>query len=146
MDQTGQTANQIESYIEDKRSDLGSNLQELEQKVRSATDWQQYFRKNPLTMLGVAFGGGILLATMAGRRSHGVSYNRTRNNISSNDVQSASDSSGAKDAALEAWDTIKGAVIGVAATRFKQYAEEILPGFGAQYDKVAQSHGKAVPV
>lgn len=146
MDQTGQTANQIENYIEDKRADLGSNLQELEQKVRAATDWQQHFRKNPLTMLGVAFGGGILLATMAGRRSHGTISNRSRNNVSSDDGQQAGNSSGAKDAALEAWDTIKGAVIGVAATRFKQYAEGILPGFGAQYDKVARNNGSVISV
>jgi hypothetical protein len=63
MDQTRQTTGQIESYIDDKREDLGSNLKELEYKVRSATDWKQQFRKNPITMLGVAFAGGILLAT-----------------------------------------------------------------------------------
>ena len=146
MDQAGQTANQIENFIEDKRADLGSNLQELERKVRSATDWQQHFRKNPMTLLGVAFGGGILLATMAGRRSRGTVSSGYYNNVSADDTRRPSTSSGAKDTALEAWDTIKGAVIGVAAARFKQYAEEILPGFSTQYDKVAQSHNRPVSV
>ena len=60
----GQTTRQIEAHIEDTREDLGANLNELEQKVKSVTDWKQQFRSNPMTMLGVAFGGGILLATM----------------------------------------------------------------------------------
>ena len=62
----GQATSQIEAHIEDTRADLGSNLQELEQKVKSVTDWKQHFQKNPMTLLGVAFGGGILLATMLG--------------------------------------------------------------------------------
>lgn len=144
MDQTGQTANQIENFIENKRADLGSNLQELEQKVRSATDWQQHFRKNPMTMLGLAFGGGILLATMAGRRSSGSYSVHSRANSPADDGRRTIHSSPARDAALETWDTIKGAVIGVAAARFKEYAEQILPGFSSQYDKIAQTHPRAV--
>jgi hypothetical protein len=64
----GQTTHQIEAHIEDTRKDLGSNLRELERKVRSVTDWKQHFQSNPMTMLGVAFGGGLLLATMLGGR------------------------------------------------------------------------------
>jgi len=64
----GQATSQIEAHIEETRADLGSNLHELEQKVRSVTDWQQHFQTNPMTMLGIAFGVGILLATMLGGR------------------------------------------------------------------------------
>jgi hypothetical protein len=60
----GETTDQIENYIEDKREDLSSNLQELETKVKTMTDWKHYFETSPMTMMGVAFGGGILLATM----------------------------------------------------------------------------------
>ena len=63
----GETTNQIESYIETKREDLGSNLAELENKVKSITDWREQFRSNPMTMVGVAFGGGILLGIDARR-------------------------------------------------------------------------------
>jgi predicted alpha/beta-fold hydrolase len=66
----GERTNQIEAHIESTRDKLGSNLNELQQKVKSITDWRQHFQSNPMTMIGVAFGGGILLATMmAGRRS-----------------------------------------------------------------------------
>ena len=48
--------------------EIGSNLHELEHKVRSVTDWKQHFQSNPMTMLGVALCGGILLATMLNGR------------------------------------------------------------------------------
>jgi len=54
----------LERYIENKREDLGSNLQELEQKVKSVTDWRQQVQNNPMTIIGAAFGGGVLLVSM----------------------------------------------------------------------------------
>ncbi len=60
----GQATSQIEAHIEDTRADLGSNLKQLEEKVRSVTDWKRHFQTNPMTLLGVAFGGGIVLAKM----------------------------------------------------------------------------------
>ena len=62
----GETSGQITQEIEQTRARLGSNLQELETKVKQATDWRKQFRKNPLPMLGIAFGGGILLSIAVG--------------------------------------------------------------------------------
>ena len=126
----GQTTHQIEAHIEDTREDLGSNLHELELKVKSVTDWKQHFRTNPMTMLGVAFGGGILLATMLGGRK-----NRRGDRFSSHATGSES-RAGAdhqKHKALETWDNIKGALIGVAATRLKDFVGEVIPGFHEQF-------------
>jgi len=64
----GETSGQIAREIEQTRARLGSNLQELETKVKEATDWRKQFHKNPLPMLGIAFGGGILLSTVVGGR------------------------------------------------------------------------------
>ena len=63
----GETTHQIEAHIADTREKLGNNVRELERKVKSVTDWKQHVRTSPITMLGVAFGGGILAATMVGR-------------------------------------------------------------------------------
>ena len=38
-----------------------------------------------------------------------------------------------KHKALEMWDNIKGALIGVAATRFKEFVGEVVPGFHEQF-------------
>ena len=65
----GETTDQIENYIDNRRQELGSNLQELETRVKSMTDWRKQFRKTPLPLIGVAFGGGILLGALtAGRK------------------------------------------------------------------------------
>jgi uncharacterized protein (UPF0216 family) len=44
----GQTTDQIENHIENKREDLKSYLQELETRVKSATDWRHYFQSHTL--------------------------------------------------------------------------------------------------
>jgi len=139
----GETTNQIETYIENKREDLGSNLQELEQKLKSATDWRQQFQKNPMTLIGVAFGGGILLATMVGgrrRHRHGggtpVSESQPVNT-----PHAATDDQ--KHKALETWDNIKGALIGVAATRFNGFLGEMVPGFHEQFDKTESEKARS---
>ena len=124
----GETTNQIESYIETKREDLGSNLAELENKVKSITDWREQFRSNPMTMVGVAFGGGIVLASMLG----GKSRHRSSRSISDTAVPySGMDRQTNK--ALETWDNIKAALIGIAATRFKSFIGELVPGFDDQF-------------
>lgn len=95
-------------------------------KVKSMTDWRQHFTKNPGTMVVVAFGGGVLLASMLGGKS------RNRYSARGRAAESPTPHAGTDhqaNRALETWDNIKGALIGVAATRFKDYVGEIIPGF-----------------
>ena len=126
----GETTGQIENYIDEKRDDLGSNLKELEAKVKSVTDWRQQFQKSPLTAVGIAFGGGIVLASLLGGKS---SRNSGNHSIGSSTPHAGTDHQTRK--ALETWDNIKGALIGVAATRFKDFVGEIVPGFQDQLRK-----------
>src|SRR5215469_13766775 len=64
----GEKSSQITREIENTRAELGSNLAELERKVKGYTDWRQRFEKSPLKMMALAFGGGLFLATAFGRR------------------------------------------------------------------------------
>ena len=137
----GQTTHQIEAHIENTRENLGSNLHELESKVRAVTDWKQQFQQRPMTMLGVAFGGGILLATLLGgrRRSgreRGYSSRAGRS-------ESHQESAYRKHEALGTWDNIKGALIGVAATRFKDFVGDVVPDFHEQFRRT-QEKAKAL--
>ena len=132
----GQTTHQIEAHIEDTRKDLGSNLHELEQKVKSVTDWKQHFKSNPMTMLGVAFGGGILLATMWGGRKNRRGERGFPSHATGSEPHAGTEQQ--KHKALETWDNIKGALIGVAATRFKDFVGEIVPGFQEQFQGVEE--------
>jgi hypothetical protein len=71
-----ETSNQIEGQILYEREQLGANLQELERKVKSATDWRVQFARHPMAMIGAAFSGGVLLATMMNgrKRKHYAQY------------------------------------------------------------------------
>jgi hypothetical protein len=131
----GETTSQIENHIENKRADLRSNLQELESKVHSATDWRHYFRQYTGTMVAAAFGGGVLLSAMLGKEGRagraaaasaprsdgGAAHGRQKHEI------------------LETFDTIKTALVGVAATKFKGMLGEIVPGFS---EHVAKTEAK----
>ena len=39
----GETPDQIERHIYEKRSELGENIHELQQKVKTAVDWRAQF-------------------------------------------------------------------------------------------------------
>ncbi len=138
----GQTANEIETHIEHTRQDLGSNLQELEHKVKSVTDWKQHFQNSPMTMIGVAFGGGIVLATMLGGRKGRRRERSFSSQAGNNEPHVGTEHQ--KDKALETWDNIKGALIGVAATRFKDFVGEIVPGFQEQFDRTQREKPKSL--
>jgi hypothetical protein len=140
----GKSTNQIEAHIENTRADLGSNLHELERKVKSVTDWKEHFRKSPMTAVGVAFGGGILLATMLGGHKRGRSGGR----VFSSQQTGTEPHAGVhhqKHKALETWDNIKGALIGVAATRFKDFVGEVVPGFHEQFQRTEQKTKSTAP-
>lgn len=64
-----QATHQIESNIEKSRNELGANLSELEHRVKQLDDWRHHYSLHPLLLVGAAFGGGILLASMLGGRT-----------------------------------------------------------------------------
>jgi hypothetical protein len=119
----GETARQIEAHIEDTRRDLGSHLQELEKKVKTAADWRGHFRNKPLPMLGAAFGGGVLLAFALNGRTHrrGVSVSAQPHRHS------------------ELFDRVKDALVAVAATRFTDYISDTVPGFRDHFRRTDNS-------
>jgi len=138
----GETKNQIENHIEDARENLGSNLEELERKVKSVTDWRHHYARHPMTMVGVAFGAGVLLAAVAGKKGHSPRRRFVSSrNLESHELVGRLDRQKGK--ALETWENIKGALVGVAATRVKDYVGEIIPGFHEHFDR-AQRENKAL--
>ena len=137
--QVGETTHQIAAHIEHTRDHLGSNLHELEARVKSATDWKQHFESKPMTMVAAAFGGGVVLATMLGGR-------KPSRTASSHVSPPHGGTDHQLHKALETWDTIKGALIGLAATRFKDFIGEMVPGFKEQFREIEENaKGRARP-
>jgi hypothetical protein len=130
----GQTTEQIANHIDNTREDLKANVEELENKVKAVTDWRQQFQKRPGTMIAAAIGGGVILAAVLRSdkgNSGGVPWTGPP----------ASNAAGApitrnKRETFDTWNTIKAALVGVAATSFKGILGDVVPGFKEQLDKV----------
>jgi hypothetical protein len=125
-----ETTGEIQSHIRDTREDLQANLNELGQKVKSATDWRQYFEKSPGLFLAAALGGGLLLAYATNSR-------RARLPAAAPAAAATREPSPpAPDKAAEPLNAslgvIKAALIGVAATHAKRVLSQFVPGFEAQ--------------
>ena len=121
------TARQIADHIEQTRESLGSHLEELEQKVKSATDWRKQFQTRPVTLLSLAFGGGVVLAAVLG--GPGRRSGKRQQVRSCAGPETLVKTGQRSDATLEAWDNVKGALIGVATTRLLDYVREAFPRF-----------------
>ena len=130
-----EAADKIEAQIDRTRERLGSNLRELEHKIDAATDWREQFRARPHLFLGGAIAGGALLAAVlrpaAPRQAFDSSPEDHVRSVSSNGIDS-------REQALELWNNIKGALIGVAAMRITAYISKLVPGFDEHFQHAAQ--------
>jgi uncharacterized protein DUF3618 len=125
---------QIERHIESARSELGSNLHELETKVRQAADWRTYFERNPMTLMGLAFGGGVLLASVLGTKNGAASI-VTQEQYGKNSLPGSRNYQ-----VTDPWSTLKGALIGLAGTKVRNLLNEALPGFSEQYERMEREN------
>ena len=141
----GETTNQIEWEIEQKRNDLSNNLIELKQRAKAAVDWRSHVQERPGTMLAVAFGSGIVLSALfsalrgpakvhAELPSAGTNgYDRS---ASKNSVQSPGKLATATRKNL---DALGGALLGIVATRTPSILDGILPGFQREFERARNS-------
>ena len=119
----------LKNGIEDSRADLHGNLRELERKVEDAADWRYQFSKRPFVLLGVAVAGGALLGMIVGPRGS-APVRRA--------VQTDAGTGVLHDFVPQAWDNLKGALIGLAAARLQDIVDEMLPGFKQHYRAAEQ--------
>ena len=122
----GEKAERIERHIEQQRSEARDNMLELKQKVERSFDWRAQVDERPLTMVGLAFGGGFLLSALLSARSPRADFGR----MSSEGYRAPEESSHSG-----TWEILRGALIGLAATRLKEIVEELVPGFQDEYRK-----------
>jgi hypothetical protein len=127
-----ETTEQIEQHIQSKQGALNSNLEELENKVKSAIDWRQYFQKHPGAMIAAAFGGGVLLSAMIGANG---SSDRAPAGANSNLSSTVPPRGAGRHEVSNAWNNIKAALVGLAAAKVQGMVGEFIPGFADQIAK-----------
>ena len=124
-----ETTEQIEAHIHSKQKALRSNLNELENKVKSATDWRRIYARHPGAMAAAAFGAGALLAIVSRRRSGsaGQAASASEPRASADPLPSSGDRR-PNGVARQIWDPVKEALIGVAVVRATGFVQELLGG------------------
>src|SRR5436853_7906699 len=129
----GETPDQIERHIYEKRSELGENINELQEKVKTAVDWRAQFDQRPWVGMGLAFGGGLLLALIFG--GSGSSDESNWSDRRSSESQTFGNGRKKLDTASAIWENIRGAILAVAGSRLSSTLEGVLPGFEEQFRK-----------
>ncbi len=128
---------QIEQHIASTRYELGNHLHELEDKVKQAADWKTYYERSPMVILGLAFGGGVMLASMLGGKREGTSFAPPQGQrmIGANP--------GAQQSAVyDTLHTVRAALIGLSSAKLLNILNQAVPGFGEHYDKAARESAR----
>lgn len=102
-----------------------------------------------MTMIGLAFGGGMLLSTLIGGRSRSrrTKVGNNQRNTSGDQRAGRADfgtnggSAYNTNESSESWRNIKGALAGVVATKFGRILDSIIPGFSEETGKTRTGNG-----
>ena len=125
----GDKADQIERHIDYQRRELRDNIAELKQKAAQTFDWRSQCEARPLTMIGIAFGGGVLLSGLLDRR-RSVPHE-------TEPMTASRRHSGALAGTLH---QIKGVLLTLAATKLGTAVDALLPGFQEAYKKAEAAY------
>jgi len=144
----GETTNQIEWEIAQKRSELSDNLIELKHRAKAAVDWRSHVQERPGTMLAVAFGGGIVLSALFNALRGPAKVYAERPSGSASDYDSSVSENSARSpgklatATRKNLDALGGALLGIVATRTSSILEGIMPGFQKEFERAKNSQGQ----
>jgi hypothetical protein len=106
----GAQPDEIVDRIDRQRNRLTDNLRELETRFQDATDWRIQYERHPWAMLGIVFGGGLLLGAWLGGGSR--------------DGAEGAHSGGTKPAHKQIAEAVRGALITLAVNQLKNYIAE----------------------
>jgi len=144
----GETTNQIEWEIAQKRTALSDNLIELKQRAKAAVDWRSQVEERPGTMLAVAFAGGIILSALFStlRGPAKVYAEQPSGNAVENEIPisktSARSPGKLATTTRKNLDALGAALLGIVATRTTSILDGILPGFQSEFERARNSQGQ----
>jgi hypothetical protein len=144
----GERPDQIERQIAETRSELSENFSELQDKVKSAVDWQTQFQEHPGALLAVAFGGGVVLSALLPSRSRSRkayasgSTSSTDRNYSAPAYDSSSATPSKPNDLGKTIEALTGALLGVAVNQASGFLDSLLPGFHQEFTKARAGKDK----
>jgi len=134
----------IKQHIADERESLGRNLDEIEHRLKDATDLKAHFDRNTGLILGAAVAGGFLLS-FAFRKPDPKPPNN--NNWNSKPGEDPATNTGPRThfasahlkQVSETVDNIVAGLVGVFSEKLRSIVADAVPGFGEQYDGATQN-------
>ncbi len=136
----------IKHHIDSEREQLSRNLNEIEDRVRNATDLRAQFNKNTGWILGAAVAGGFLLSFTLGRSSKTVdSSNKSelRNISAGRGGQPPQRMSAHLHRVSETLDDIVAGLVALASDKLQSFVADAVPGFREQYDAISRHSGRS---
>ena len=130
----GESADRIEERIQQQRGELRQSVSELQSKAARTVDWRAQFDERPMMMIGIAFGGGVLLSALAGRKRPVESRTSSWQDAPSRSIERAVPSPEPWRSSSHTWERLKGALLAVAAAKLSTAVETWLPGFREEYE------------
>lgn len=114
-----QSGHQVKVHLEQEKSELRSNIHELEAKAVSALDWKQHFEARPGMLLAAAFGGGLVLSSLLGGGRRRRRYNH---------APPPSQPAAAFPRNENLWHKLKIGLVALASARVTEYVGRLIPG------------------
>jgi len=134
-----QETDKIKQHIDDEREDLGRKFQEIEYRLKDATDLKAHFDRNTGWILGAAAAGGFILG-LAFNNSSQPAAARNWESESEREVTIPSRAQHSVATHLnrvsETVDDIFAGLVGVFANKLQSFVADAVPGFREQYDNI----------
>lgn len=137
-----QESDQIKNHIDSERRRLEEDLHEIERRVTRAVDWRQRFDQNPLGLLAIAAGGGLLLAFVIGRESP-VSFSDLSDEMNfapgftgPRQSKPAGKMASLMEPIAETFDNSVAAIVGVGSRAVQDFIGNVIPNFREEYRRV----------
>jgi len=140
--------NKIRQHIDRERDLLGRDFEEIEHRVKNATDLKAHFDKNTGLILGAAVAGGFLLS-LAFRKSSspdsppGWVASDPKERRASAPSQSRSPVPVHLQRVSETLDNIFEGLIGVVSDKLYSFVADAVPGFRTQYEAIERQRGRS---
>ena len=137
-----QETDKIKDYIDAKRGSLERDLHEIEQRVRKAVDWREWFDRKPLAVLGAATAGGFVLSLLMRRSpSSSRSLHESASETGSTQARQSklpSKTSFQMSRVGETFDNAVAAMLGVASHKIRDFISDAIPNFREEYREVEE--------
>ena len=139
----------IKRHIDAEREELGRNLDEIESRVKNATDLKGQFKKNTGLILGAAAAGGFLLSlafrksSNSDSRQSGESGSRKESNARTLVAPSAHGVSKHLHRFSDTLDNVFDGLVGVASAKLQSFVADAVPGFQEQYHANDRQPGRS---